>query len=127
MTRALFPCFLLLAACGSAEQAPQDKQSENAATAAVEVDDGRIDCRIGNARQFERFCTYERSDSPDGRILTVRKPDGGFRRFLVATDGRGLVAADGAETAQVSIIADNRIEVTIGGDTFRFPATVRGR
>ena len=57
----------------------------------------------------------------------VRKPDGGFRRLRVTRDGRGVVAADGAERAQVTIIADDRIEVSIGGDTFRLPATVRGR
>jgi hypothetical protein len=57
----------------------------------------------------------------------VRKPDGGLRRFLVAQDGSGVAAADGAEQAVVTIIADNRIEVSIGGDTFRLPATVRAR
>ncbi len=112
---------LLTAACGSAERAAPDVPSN----AVAEAEDHRIDCRIGNARQFERFCTYERSESAEGPVLTVRKPDGGFRRFLVAGDGRGLVAADGSEPARVSIVADNRIEVTIGPDSFRFPATVR--
>jgi hypothetical protein len=57
----------------------------------------------------------------------VRKPDGGFRRLRVTDDGRGVAAADGAEAAQVTIIADDRIEVAIGGDVFRLPASVRGR
>ena len=99
----------------------------NSTAAASAEDDSRIDCRIGNAPQFERFCTLEIGDSDAGRTLVVRKPDGGFRRFLVTGDGRGVVAADGAEPAQVTIIADDRIEVAIGGDAFRLPATVRGR
>ena len=89
--------------------------------------DDRIECRIGSARQFERFCTYERGRSEGGPTLTLRKPDGGFRRLLVADDGRGVVAADGAEPAVVTIIGEGRIEVEIGGDTFRLPATVANR
>ena len=57
----------------------------------------------------------------------MHKPDGGFRRFVVARDGTGVAAADGAEPAMVTIIADDRIEVAIGGDTFRLPATVQRR
>ena len=89
--------------------------------------DDRIECRIGNARQFERFCTLERGTGADGPTLTVRMPDGGFRRLLVTDDGRGVVAADGAEPAEVTIIDQDRIEVDIGDDTFRLPATVAAR
>ena len=98
-----------------------------ATSGASAEDAARIDCRIGGSTQFERFCTLEIGSSDAGRTLLVRKPDGGFRRFLVTTDGRGVVAADGAEPAQVTIIADDRIEVAIGGDAFRLPATVQGR
>ncbi len=107
---------LALAACGgSANQAAADPH------------DGKIDCRIGNAVEFERFCSVEPGESAAGPTLVIRKPDGGFRRLLVTGDGRGVVAADGAEQAQVTIVADNRIEVSIGGDTFRLPATVGRR
>ena len=112
-----------LAGCGQADRA----NHAAAAGAAAEAEDDRIDCRIGNATQFERFCTIEVGEGDAGRTLVVRKPDGGFRRLRVTGDGRGVVAADGAEPAQVTIIADDRIEVAIGGDTFRLPATVRGR
>ena len=98
-----------------------------ATTSASAEDASRIDCRIGNSTEFQRFCTLEIGDGDAGRTLVVRKPDGGFRRFLVTDDGRGVVAADGAEPAQVTIIADDRIEVAIGGDAFRLPATVRGQ
>ena len=108
---------LALAGCGGADR--------NASSA--DPHDGRIECRINDSGEFERFCTIEPGESGAERTLTIRKPDGGFRRFLVTGDGRGVVAADGAEPARVTIIADDRIEVEIGGDTFRLPATVRNR
>lgn len=121
MRAAPLAALALLAACGRAESDAPDAGR----TAAVAEDDDRIECRIGNSTQFQRFCTIERGEGSDGALLTLRKPDGGFRRLLVATDGRGVVAADGAEDAQVTILGDDRIEVAIGGDSFRLPATVR--
>lgn len=109
----IFAPVVLLSACQAAE----------APVATVEQD-GRIDCRIAADAQFQRFCTIERTRTADGLILTVRKPDGGFRRLLATRDGRGVVAADGAEQAQVQIIGDNMIEVAIAGDRFRLPARI---
>lgn len=113
--RAVPACALLLliAACGQA--------AEKSATL---DDDGRIDCRVGADTQFTRFCSLERARTEQGTLLTVRKPDGGFRRLLTTRDGRGVVAADGAEQAQVTIVADNLIEVAIAGDSFRLPARI---
>ena len=108
----LIPLFLS-AACQRAEP-----------PAATADTDGRIDCRIGNDDQFQRFCTVERTHTERGPMLTVRKPDGGFRRLLVTRDGRGVTAADGAEQAQVAIVGPNLIDVAIGGDHFRLPARV---
>ena len=115
--RLLVPALLALSACGGS----------SGGTYAGPADDDRIECRIGAARLFDRFCTVEVEETEEGRVLTVRKPDGGFRRLLVAEDGRGVVAADGAEEAEVAIVDENLIEVEIGGDTFRLPATVQGR
>ena len=112
---------LFVAGCGPGGTA------DRGAAVAGEPDDGRIECRVGNARQFERFCTVEHADGPAGRTLTLRKPDGGFRRLRLAQDGRGVVAADGAEPARVTIIDEDRIEVTIAGDSFRLPATVQAQ
>jgi hypothetical protein len=61
----------------------------------------------------------------DGLSLTVRAPNGGFRRLLVTKDGRGVIAADGAVPARVCPVSANRIEVAIAGDRYRLPATVR--
>lgn len=82
--------------------------------------DNRIECRSGDAVQFVRACTVESADTPDGRILTLRKADGGFRR-LRETAGGGFVAADGAERANSTALPDGRIELEIAGDRFRLP------
>ncbi len=85
--------------------------------------EARIECRSG-AAAFARECTATLAEGPQGRLLVIAKPGGGFRRLLIARDGRGLIAADGAEPARVSVIDENRIEVAIGDDGFRLPARV---
>ena len=92
--------------------------------AAAKDEDDRIECAVRGGA-IERVCSVETSDRQDGRVLTVRHPDGGFRRLLIATDGRGVVAADGAEQARVRISGPDRIEVSLGGDLYILPATVR--
>lgn len=109
----IFAPLLLLAACQEAEQPEATVES-----------DGRIACRIGADAEYSRFCTVERSRSGEQLLLTVRKPDGGFRRLIATRDGRGVVPADGAERAEVKIAGDNLIEVGIAGDTFRLPARI---
>lgn len=73
---------------------------------------------------LDRVCTLDRTSSDRGTILTLRQPDGGFRRLLVTRDGRGVIAADGAERAVVTIIGPDEIEVALGGARYRLPATV---
>lgn len=90
---------------------------------AARDDDGRIACAQGDA-DITRACTVDREQSADGLILTIRHPDGAFHRLLVARDGRGVIAADGAEQAQVTVRANDEIEVSLGGDRYRLPATV---
>ena len=111
----ILPPLLLLVACQKAEQ--------QLPVATVE-DDGKVDCRIGADQQFQHFCTLERTRTEQGLLLTVRKPDGGFRRLIATRDGRGVTAADGAEEAQVQIVGENLIEVAIAGDSFRLPARI---
>jgi glucose/arabinose dehydrogenase len=120
----------LLAACGSGKAggngaaAAKDEATiaAPAATATTEADD-RIECAVDGAA-FARACTLERAAGPDGLVLTVHAPSGGFRRLLVTKDGRGVAAADGAEPAKVTVLGPGRIEVAIGGDRYRLPATV---
>lgn len=86
--------------------------------------DDLIDCAHG-ATAVTRACTVDRQSGEDGLILTVRHPDGAFHRLLVTKDGRGVVAADGAEQAAVSVLGDGRIEIALGGDRYRLPATIK--
>ncbi len=92
----------------------------------MEKAEGRIECAVPGAESFSYACTIDRTQSQDGLFLTLRHPDGGFRRLLVTTDGRGVIAADGAEKAVVTILAPDLIEVAVGGARYRLPATVRG-
>lgn len=107
-----FCAAFLLAGCGGAGPAAPDN---------------RIECRPAGAASFARTCTIETAESPDGLVLTLRKADGGFRRLLLAGDERGLVAADGAEPADIALLPDGRIEVGLGGDRFRLPPTAETR
>ncbi len=92
---------------------------------AVEKADGKIECAPPGHDQFAFSCAIDMVQSQDGLFLTLRHPDGGFRRLLVTRDGRGVVAADGAEHTQVTTLAPDLIEVAIGGARYRLPATVR--
>ncbi|QDZ07588.1 hypothetical protein FPZ24_08875 [Sphingomonas panacisoli] len=119
---------LLLAACSqqSADPGAMSNAIDNAQAAAG--GDERIECAAAaGSTAFARDCTVERTQSTEGLILTVRRPDNGFHRLLVVTDGRGVIAADGAESAKVTVIGDGRIEVAIGGDRYRLPATVKAK
>lgn len=86
--------------------------------------DDRIECAVDGAAAFARVCTIERSAAPDV-LFTIRAPSGSFRRLAATSDGRGVMAADGAEEATVRIVGKDLIEVAIGGDRYRLPATVR--
>jgi hypothetical protein len=117
--RAMLAFVLPLAACGDPDAA------RNAAMAQAAEGADKVDCATDGAAGFERVCSVERSAGPDGLVLTVRSPSGSFRRLLVTKDGRGVIAADGADEASVSLTGDGRIEVAIAGDRYRLPATVK--
>ena len=110
---------LLLAGCGDADA------DRRAALAGAAEGADRIECALEGADAFEPVCRVERIAGADGLTLTMRSPNGSFRRLLVTNDGRGVVAADGADPAIVAVIAGNRIEVAIAGDRYRLPATVK--
>jgi hypothetical protein len=114
---AILPVFIL-PACGDSDNVPKDVLAS--APAGAE----RIECSIGGGG-FEPVCAVDRAQSPDGLTLTLRRPSGSFRRLLVTKDGRGVIAADGVEQAAVTPLGAERIEVAIGGDRYRLPATVK--
>lgn len=109
---AALPALAALSACGGE-------------TDQIAVDpDSMIECALGDAAEFARECWVDETLQEGTLLLTVRHPDGGFRRFEVLQDGRGLAAADGADMAEV-MLADGGIEVTLGPDRYRFPATIK--
>lgn len=109
----------LLAACTSE---PESKASAAAASEAAVAADNRIECALHGADAFTRDCMVERAPQDGVLYLVVRQPDGAFRRFQVLKDGRGIAAADGAEEAETTLSGDI-LEVTVGKDRYRFPAT----
>ena len=122
----LLPLLLALAACG-------DRNSDNRVLTQAEAnqssdaaDGGRVECALAGAKAFARTCTLDRAEGADGLFLTLHHPDGGFDRLQVTKDGRGVVAADGAQPAVVKLVGSDTIEVAIGADRYRLPATVRG-
>ncbi|WP_380929237.1 hypothetical protein [Sphingomonas arantia] len=110
---------LLAAGCGQSSDDPR-------VAAGALPDDvagrGRIACRVSGAAAFGDVCTAERAAVSGGQLLTLRGPDGGFHRVMLASDGKTMTAADGAEPAKVVVGANGATEVAIGGDTYRLPA-----
>jgi len=117
---------LLAAACSQESTNTQALAVAEANQAAEAADDGLVNCAVDGAATFARSCTLDRQQTSEGLVLTVRHPNGGFRRLRVTRDGRGVAAADGAEAADVAITGPSEIEVGIGNDHYRLPATVKG-
>lgn len=117
---------LVLTAC---DNRPDNKvladAEENAASEAADA--GKIECALDGQSNFSRGCETERLSGDDGVTMIIRHPDGGFRRFKILTDGRGLEAADGAEQAKVSIVEDGKILVKVGPDQYMLPAQIKSK
>ncbi|HEU0044701.1 hypothetical protein [Sphingomonas sp.] len=105
---------LPLAACGQPEQ-EQARAAEQRAVAEAP----KFPCAHGGG-DLVAECTAERTRTAQGWILTLRHPDGHFRRLAVSADGQSVASADGAQPATVERGA-NGIEVTIAGDHYRLP------
>ncbi len=123
--RFLCVALLLLAGCGPQPRDKAEEAGEQANREAMANAEGKILCAPHGATGFSRVCTIDRTPTQDGLYLTIRQPSGGFRRLLVTRDGRGVIAADGAEASIVTPIGENEIEVAIGNDRYRLPATVK--
>ena len=118
-----------LSACGE-KSTPDQRVARPQTTASAEpatdvVDNDRIACATGGETALSMNCRIERTQTDEGLVITIRHPDGGFRRVLVVKDGRGVVPADGAEPAQVVLTGQNQIDVTIGSDRYRLPAVAK--
>ena len=85
----------------------------------------KIACALAGAKDFTPVCTVDRAKEDGVLTLIVRHPDGGFRRFMVLDDGRGLAVADGA-TQAVTRFEGGMAELAVEQDRYRFPVTVKG-
>ena len=101
--RLLVPAVLVLAGCGSGEPLPAGSP---------------VECALGGAAGFAPECTMERATREGESLLVVRHPDGSFRRFQLGVPGRGLITADGADTAVVER-GEGVVEVRVGADRYR--------
>jgi hypothetical protein len=108
-----------LTACEVVEdpQAAADEAREEAGGNAVTCAQGQD--------EYAQDCWYERSDEGGQRLLVIHHPDGTFRRLEIVDDGRGLIAADGAEAARVVPLGE-MVEVTLADYRYLLPATVKG-
>ena len=114
-----FALALLLIGCGQSEKSNGPAPLVTQGSTGPEVPPKTV-CAVDGAAELAPVCDRERVDEE----LTLRHPGGGFRRLQVVTDGRGVIAADGAEAAKVTLIGTNLIEVSIGDDRYRLPAAV---
>jgi len=118
---------VMLTTCNEPKTDHATLANVEAAQRAGAEDNGEIVCAHQGSSDFARLCTVDREQGANGLVLTVRHPDGAFHRLLVTKDGRGVIAADGAEKAVVTILDKDSIEVALGGDRYRLPATVQAR
>ena len=125
MTGIRFAPLLILAPLALAACQKQDNGDAALSDAAAHAT--QVKCALAGAATFDDGCSVERKVSGDGLTLMIHHPDGGFRRLVVTTDGRGVVTADGSDAATVSVVDPATIEVTVGQDRYRLPATVKGQ
>ncbi|HEY0270925.1 MAG TPA: hypothetical protein VGC10_08050 [Sphingomonas sp.] len=118
MARRILLPLLLLAGCHKQSADPHGEAAGEAIS---------VFCALAGAATFKSDCTIEKTATGDGLMLVIHHPDGGFRRLTVTTDGRGVIAADGSQPAEVSVVDPATIEVAVGADRYRLPATVKGQ
>jgi hypothetical protein len=118
-----FALTLLLIGCGESEKSngPAPLVLQRSAQAEIPTAPPRTVCAVDGAAELTPVCDRELVDG----LLTLRHPSGGFRRLQIMTDGRGVIAADGAEQARVTTIGTSMIEVSVGDDRYRLPAVVQ--
>lgn len=122
---ALVSC-LLVTGCGG-DTTDADLKAAEAQQAKDAAAEGKIECALAGKTTFERDCTTERVSGPEGQMLVIRNPDGGFRRFRILTNGRGLEPADGMDPDfKLNVTGSGTIEVHSGDDIYRLPADIKG-
>ena len=112
---------LLLVLPGCSKGAAGASGSEQSAPQA-EITDSRVACAVGGAKVFTPVCTLDALHEANKEIWVVHHPDGGFRRFQILDNGKIIATADGAFEVQAARVG-SELEVKVGDDRYRFPAT----
>lgn len=107
--------FVLLSACSQGDEPAESEPGPKSLPRHEQVF-----CSLAGAVDFTGDCTVERRTAGGRQVLIVRHPDGGFRRFEIGRDGKGMVSADGADEAGVAPNG-NLLDVRVGRDRYRFP------
>lgn len=112
---------LALASCGGPPDAvaPGNDEAIVGGTPA-EAPAEHIACATSDAEMTDA-CTIERTPVEGGTLVTIRHPDGAFRRLRVSTDGGVVTAADGAQPLAVLGRGEAGIDVAIGDARYRLP------
>lgn len=118
---AIICCALI--ACGKSKTDSLEKAEKSAEKQATQ--DGKIECALAGGKDYARTCETERISNATGTILVIRHPDGGFRRFNILTDGRGLAPAQGFDETKITVMSDGLIELSSGDDRYRLPAKIK--
>lgn len=114
--------FAALAGCG--DDAKTSQQSGIDAVRQAQ-DDGKVECALAGSTKFERTCSTEQITTNGAVMLVLRHPGGGFRRFNVLTDGRGLAPAEGFDETRILLLNGSMIELSSGDDKYRLPAQIK--
>ncbi|WP_435201137.1 hypothetical protein [Qipengyuania sp. 902] len=76
-------------------------------------------CALEGEGEWSDDCRLETARVGGANVFVIRHPNGGFRRLVER--GEGFASVDGFETAR-SEVREDRIYVTIGNDSYNFPA-----
>jgi len=103
-----------------------DDEAEIAAAQKASLVGNKIECALNGSQEFILKCATERVSSGDDTLLLIRHYDGGFRRFRILTDGRGLENSEGFDDSVIEIIDNNNIILSSGLDRYKLKAQLTG-
>lgn len=125
IAKTMLPFALLLALAGCGDSGADELRQTESDAAKQAARDGKIACALAGAATFEPVCTTEQIAGSAGNLLVIRHPDGGFRRFDILTDGRGLAPADGFDKSGINVLDNGMIELGSGDDKYRLSARIK--
>ena len=120
----LLAAALLLSTAAGCDGGPGSSQTTGEREAQAS-NAGKVECALEGSERFERTCSTEQIKADGAKLLVIHHPDGGFRRFEILTDGRGLAPADGFDETRISVREGGMIEVSSGDDVYRLPAQIK--